>query len=161
MRTSVATHFVQTVPDKLQDGVLYVSMEYATVVHKCLCGCGKEVATPISPTDWCLTFDGETVSLDPSIGNWSFPCRSHYWIRNNRVVWSGDMPQKLIDAGRARDRQAKAAYYGVRSNEEIGAPHKFELAAGNKKTRLSAGSECKPTLRERLADWIFRMRKLP
>ncbi|WP_417924835.1 DUF6527 family protein [Collimonas pratensis] len=27
--------------------------------------------------DWSLTYDGKTVSLDPSIGNWSLPCRAH------------------------------------------------------------------------------------
>ena len=111
MQTAVTPLFVQDVPDELQEGVLYVSMEYATVVHKCLCGCGKEVAMPLSPTDWCLTFDGDSVSLDPSVGNWGFPCRSHYWIGNNRVLWCGDMPQSLIDAGRARDKRAKAEYY--------------------------------------------------
>jgi len=115
MKTAVTPQFVQVVPDKLQEGVLYVSMEYATVVHKCLCGCGREVATPLSPTDWCLTFDGDSVSLAPSVGNWSFPCRSHYWIRNNQVLWCGDMPQSLIDAGRARDKRAKAAYYANHS----------------------------------------------
>jgi hypothetical protein len=52
---------------------------------KCACGCGKEVVTPLSATDWKLIFDGKTVSLDPSIGNWGFPCRSHYWVRNNRM----------------------------------------------------------------------------
>lgn len=111
MKTAVTHQFVEIVPDKLQEGILYVSMEYATVVHKCMCGCGKEVATPLSPTDWYLTFDGDSVSLHPSVGNWSFPCRSHYWIRHNRVLWCGDMPQNLINAGRVRDRRAKTAYY--------------------------------------------------
>jgi len=64
------THeFVEFIPDVLKDGTLCVSMEYATVVHKCCCGCGKEVVTPLSPTDWNLIFNGKTISLDPSIGN--------------------------------------------------------------------------------------------
>ncbi|MEO8390684.1 DUF6527 family protein [Polaromonas sp.] len=117
MKTAVNHQFVRVVPDKLQEGVLYVSIEYATVVHKCMCGCGKEVAMPISPTDWCLTFDGDSISLDPSVGNWSFPCRSHYWIRNNQVLWCDDMPQSLIDAGRVRDRRAKTAYYANRGEQ--------------------------------------------
>jgi purine nucleoside permease len=103
-------------------------MEYATVVHKCMCGCGKEVATPISPTDWCLTFNGDSISLDPSIGNWSFPCRSHYWIRNNRVLWCDDMPQSLIDAGRVRDRRAKAAYYAKHSEAPANVPPVLDKA---------------------------------
>ena len=73
--------FVEFIPDKLADGVVYVSIPYATVAHKCCCGCGMEVVTPLSPTDWELIFDGESISLDPSIGNWSFDCKSHYWIR--------------------------------------------------------------------------------
>jgi len=82
--------FVEFIPDQLEDGILYVSIVYATVLHKCACGCGNEVVTPLSPSDWQLTFNGETISLFPSIGNWSFPCRSHYWIRKNEAVWVKD-----------------------------------------------------------------------
>ena len=79
--------FVKSVPDMLEDGVIYISMEYATAIHKCCCGCGNEVVTPFSPTDWELTFDGKTISLYPSIGNWSLECQSHYWITKNKVEW--------------------------------------------------------------------------
>ncbi|MEJ0010633.1 MAG: DUF6527 family protein [Alphaproteobacteria bacterium] len=75
-----------------------------------------KVVTPISPTDWQLIFDGETVSLNPSIGNWSFKCRSHYWIKRNRIVWSGSMSQEEIDRGRSYDRKAKESYFGVTPN---------------------------------------------
>jgi hypothetical protein len=34
-----------------------------------------------------MVFDGKTISLDPSIGNWSFPCQSHYWITSSEVRW--------------------------------------------------------------------------
>ena len=57
--------FVKHVPDSLEPGVLYVSIEYATATHSCCCGCGEEVVTPFSPTDWKMTFDGETVSVWP------------------------------------------------------------------------------------------------
>jgi hypothetical protein len=103
--------FVDHIPEQLREGILYVSMEYATAVHKCACGCGREVVTPFSPTDWNLRFDGDTVSLDPSIGNWAFKCRSHYWIENNVVSWTVGMSQQAIERGRARDRDAKARYY--------------------------------------------------
>ncbi len=108
-RRTVLTHeFVEHVPGELADGVLYVSIRYATVVHKCCCGCGMEVITPLTPTDWQLTFDGESISLTPSIGNWSFECQSHYWIKRNRVRWAAHWTQEQVDAGRARDRRAKA-----------------------------------------------------
>jgi hypothetical protein len=46
------THeFVEFIPDTIEEGKIYVSIAYATTVHKCACGCGKEVVTPFSPTD--------------------------------------------------------------------------------------------------------------
>lgn len=90
------THvFVKNVPEKLEAGIIYVSIEYATVIHKCCCGCGNEVVTPLSPKDWQLTFDGESVSLRPSIGNWNFKCQSHYIITKNRVEWCPKWDDKL------------------------------------------------------------------
>ena len=50
------------------------------------------------------------MSLWPSIGNWSFPCRSHYWVVENRVEWSYDMTPEEIDAGRRRDAWIKDRY---------------------------------------------------
>lgn len=106
--------FVEFMPKALDEGVLYVSMTYATASHMCFCGCGKKVVTPLSPTDWRLTFNGDTVSLDPSVGNWSYPCRSHYILRGNRVVWAGPMAAGQIRAVRESDARDKAHYYGQR-----------------------------------------------
>ena len=115
--------FVEFIPEQLADSTLYVSMRFATVSHLCACGCGKKVVTPLKPTDWKLIFDGKTVSLDPSIGNWSFPCRSHYWIRNNKVRWAEDWSQSRIDAGRAYDRRSKERYLSAENAaEEPAAP---------------------------------------
>ena len=99
--------FVKSVPDTLESGVIYVSVEYATVIHKCCCGCGNEVVTPLSPTDWKLTFDGKSISLYPSIGNWSFKCQSHYWIKNNKVEWSPKWDKTEIAANRKDDTKTK------------------------------------------------------
>lgn len=85
MRTTISHEFVEVIPDQLDDGVLYVCIPYTTAVHKCVCGCGHEVVTPLARRQWSLIFDGETISLKPSIGNWSFPCRSHYWIHAGAV----------------------------------------------------------------------------
>ena len=107
------THqFVEFIPDKLDDGTIYVSVKYATAAHKCCCGCGQEVVTPIAPTGWSLTFDGKTISLNPSIGNWSYPCKSHYWIIRNRVQWAEKWSKERIQAGRAHDTRARQQYYG-------------------------------------------------
>ena len=64
------------------------------------------MVTPISPVGWQLTFDGETVTLFPSVGSWNFPCRSHYFIRRDTVVWGEDMTQYEIERGRAREQKA-------------------------------------------------------
>jgi len=113
-QTALAHEFVEFIPDQLKEGILYISIPFATVAHKCCCGCGQEVVTPLSPTDWMLIFDGQSISLDPSIGNWSFPCKSHYWIRSGKVRWAAMWSQDEIDAGRAADRMAKDKYYGGR-----------------------------------------------
>ena len=66
--TRLEHRFVEHIPEHLEPGVLYVSMKYATAAHSCCCGCGEEVVTPFTPTDWQMIFDGETVSLRPSVG---------------------------------------------------------------------------------------------
>jgi hypothetical protein len=78
--------FSKHIPSEPDEGVLYVSMEYATAVHLCACGCKSKVVTPLGQADWQLTFDG-TVSLRPSIGNGLLPCRSHYHIRHDAIEW--------------------------------------------------------------------------
>lgn len=108
--------FVEFIPAELKSGTIYVSMRFGTATHLCVCGCGNKVVTPLRPMDWKLIFDGKTISFHPSIGNWSFPCRSHYWIRNNRVQWAEQWSQRRIEAGRALDRQAKGKYFAVESN---------------------------------------------
>src|ERR1700722_16987923 len=111
----VLTHqFVEFIPDELEQNTIYVSIRFATATHQCCCGCGNRVVTPIRPTDWKLIFDGKTISLDPSIGNWSFDCKSHYWIRKNRVKWARQWSQEEIDAGRSRDGAAKKKYFDPR-----------------------------------------------
>jgi len=80
--------FVEFIPDIIKSDTIYISIPFATATHLCCCGCGLKVVTPISPCDWKLTFDGESISLHPSIGNLQFPCKSHYWIRDSRVVWA-------------------------------------------------------------------------
>jgi hypothetical protein len=120
MKSGIAlTHqFVEFIPDELEQGEIYVSIRFATASHLCVCGCGNKVVTPIRPTDWTLIFDGKTVSLDPSIGNWSFPCQSHYWIRKNCVQWAPKLSRGQIDGGRVRDDTAKQQYLGAHSESE-------------------------------------------
>jgi hypothetical protein len=112
MIAALKPEFVEFIPEKLEDGFIYISEEYKTATHRCPCGCGNKVVTPLSPTFWRLNNENGLVSLYPSIGNWSFPCRSHYWIKRNRVVVSYDMSQQEIDAGRQFEARQKARHYG-------------------------------------------------
>ena len=105
--------FVQYIPTRLEPGVLYISMEYATAAHSCCCGCGEEVVTPFTPTDWKMTFDGETVSLWPSVGSWTLRCRSHYVIEGGRVIEACPWSDRQIESGRSRDKAARARHYGA------------------------------------------------
>ncbi len=99
--------FVDGFPDRLQPGILYISIEFASMSHLCCCGCRREVITPLSPKDWKFTYDGASVSVHPSIGNWSLPCRSHYIIQSGGIRWAGDWSEEQVSAGRQRDLIAK------------------------------------------------------
>jgi hypothetical protein len=113
--SNIKHEFVEFIPKEREEGVLYISIPYSTAVHSCPCGCSLKVVTPLSPVGWKLTFDGETVTLFPSIGSWSFPCRSHYFIRRNIVVWSEDMSQDEIEWWRAPERKNRERHLELRA----------------------------------------------
>lgn len=108
--------FVDAIPETIAPGILYVCIRYGTAVHQCPCGCGREVVTPISPTGWRLLYDGERISLYPSIGNWQFPCESHYWISDNQVQWAESWSKARVSMARERDRKHTQQWYGQRQN---------------------------------------------
>lgn len=138
-RDTINYAFVDAIPESLEERTLYVAMDFATAAHKCCCGCGQEVVTPLSPTDWKITYDGVSVSLSPSIGNWSFPCQSHYWIVRNEIRWAAQWTPEQIEAGRAADRRAKQGHYGPAS-----------------KPSQSAKGATSPGLLSRLWQWLSK-----
>ncbi len=81
------TKFVQFIPEELEEGVLYIAPHFNCAVHKCMCGCGEKVCTPLFDTHWNWTYNGTHASLQPSIGNFSYPCKSHYFLRSGKVQW--------------------------------------------------------------------------
>lgn len=107
----VTHRFVESIPTPLEDGVVYVSIGFGTVIHKCCCGCGDKVVTPLTPGDWTVIHDGQSISLYPSIGRWNAPCQSHYWIRNNRVIWASRCSKKRIERGRNLEALDKEQYF--------------------------------------------------
>lgn len=137
--------FVEHIPEVLEQGVLYVSMEYATAVHSCCCGCGEEVVTPFTPTDWKMTYDGETISLWPSIGSWDLPCRSHYVIERGKVITARPWAEEEIAAERRRDRMAKARHY-----ETVENPGAVETEPISTKSSKEA-----PRLWSKIKQWLW------
>ena len=74
--------------DKMLDGVLYVSQEFELAIHMCACGCREETVTPIhKPRGWSFIEEQNGPTLHPSIGNQQLKCRSHYWVRDGKIVW--------------------------------------------------------------------------
>lgn len=131
--------FVPTFPEKLDERILYVSVEFGTAAHRCFCGCGSEVYTRFTPRDWSMSFNGDTVSLSPSIGNWSFPCQSHYWLERGRVRWAERWSRERIDAGRAYDLEVKSRHH----DPTVGGPVREQ------------GREARPTFIKRLFNRIL------
>ena len=105
--THLTTVFVEDIPERLEDGVLYVSRECHVAIHKCACGCSEEVATPLVPTEYDFIMEDGEASIWPSIGNHDFSCGSHYIIKRGRIHWADKMSRAQIEAGRAYDRLLK------------------------------------------------------
>ncbi len=102
--------FVDTIPSEIEDNVLYISLEYNVTKHLCPCGCGSEIVATLSPSRWQLSYDGETVSLTPSIGNWHHKCKSHYYITKDNVVWAHLMSKNKIEEAIQKDQKELNEY---------------------------------------------------
>ena len=77
---------------KLEDGVLYVVDNSPYVEYNCPCGCGSVVALPTQKhqtgySGWGFSEKDGKVTLSPSIYSTGFSCKSHYFVRNNRIEW--------------------------------------------------------------------------
>lgn len=117
---TITPQFVELMPNQIEEGVLYVSEKYGTAIHKCCCGCGSEVVTPLSPAKWKLFREGNTVTLHPSIGNWNFKCNSHYWIRKNRVQWAPSMSSQQIQLVQENDKRDMERHIAQSNTRKIG-----------------------------------------
>lgn len=109
---------VESFPRPMDAGILYHSERFKAAGHACACGCGQEVITPLSPVQWRLTQGVDGATLRPSIGNWRFPCRSHYWITGGRVEWAADMSEEKIKAGRAFNAKLRERYFDEKNSRD-------------------------------------------
>lgn len=86
-QTDYKTLFVDRMPTEIEDGVLYVLPHLQVAIHNCMCGCGEKVVTPLGDCQWSWNYDGNNVTLSPSVGNFQYDCKSHYFLRQGKVIW--------------------------------------------------------------------------
>lgn len=90
--------FVTTLKQPLEEGILYISLEYRVAIHLCACGCGEQTVTPLNDetnkNEWDLTVNGlwynAKITLRPSIGNFTREqpnYHAHYYITENKIEW--------------------------------------------------------------------------
>jgi hypothetical protein len=115
---TIKHQFTEFIPDDIEKDVLYISTKYKTTRHLCPCGCGGIVDTPLKPGRWKLIFDGDTISLHPSILFKACPNESHYWIKHNKVdfVYDDSLESFLKPSARKKetDNKPPAATAGKR-----------------------------------------------
>lgn len=102
--------FVELMPKVFESGILYISTTYLLMLHLCACGCGEKVVLPIHPMQWHFTYNGDDVTVHPSIGNIGTTCNSHYWVINGDVEWSTDISAAEAARRRIRDQQEVSRY---------------------------------------------------
>lgn len=143
-RTSIEPVFVDAIPDTLKDGALYISLPHRTAIHLCCCGCGKEVVTPLGKANWTLhkNAEGTIVSLTPSIGNWNFTCRSHYFIRQNRIQWAGAFNQAQIRRVQQKDFADASAEATARNRQRALHPQAKGTPPANETGIVAAVMKC-------------------
>jgi hypothetical protein len=107
---SIRLELVEDMPGQFAPGILYVSEEYEIACHLCACGCGSPVYTPLDAAEWSFKNEGGKPSLRPSIGNWTLPCRSHYWIKSGRINWARNWSDNEVEAGRRAERKRRDAH---------------------------------------------------
>ena len=78
---------IVTMPKDKKEGLLYVSRKYELAIHLCACGCRGEAVTPLDAgSGWILTQGPNGPTLRPSIGHQKWPCKSHYYITDGKIV---------------------------------------------------------------------------
>jgi hypothetical protein len=85
--------------------------------------------TPLSPAQWRITFNGEAVSLYPSVGNWNLPCRSHYILKDGEVLEANIWTDEQVAYGQARDKRERETYYNSQIPRSTKAPSDVQEAA--------------------------------
>ncbi len=113
---TVRLQLVELMPANLEPGLLYVSQKYRTAAHLCPCGCGEKIRTQLGPLGWRFTSQAAGPSLYPSIGNWQKPCRSHYFIKDGRIVWAAQISEAEVLRGRQQEMRRRDDFIRAKSH---------------------------------------------
>ena len=75
--------------EEMKEAHIYISYQYHSALHLCLCGCKDKVVTPLNSEalpdhGWTITEDAQRrITMAPSIGNFQSACKLHYIITKN------------------------------------------------------------------------------
>lgn len=104
------THYNEVVvadnlPYDTNNDTLYYSPRYSLVKFLCPCGCKHEIVlrtaeeVDVPGRKWKVQVVDNKMSLWNSIWvNWEGGCQSHFFIKDNKVIWVSDYKQEEIYA---------------------------------------------------------------
>jgi hypothetical protein len=85
------------IPENMESGLIYYSLEYNCSNHLCPCGCGSQTPLPIKDGEWTLDVRNGKTTITPSIQH-RFNFKSHYVITNGVAnVLNHPIPKELWD----------------------------------------------------------------
>lgn len=84
----------QEIPEKIGDALYIVGCSNSKwVVVNCPCRCGEKIDINLmnchSP-QWRLKYQSGKITLFPSIWITEDKCGSHFWIKENNIIWVED-----------------------------------------------------------------------
>ena len=79
------------IPNILLKETFYITKKYSGISYLCPCNCGVETWIPTGSQkyDWELDIKESKVFISPSVLH-KTPCKSHYYIKENKIVWIED-----------------------------------------------------------------------
>ena len=112
----IRPRFVESIPPgRPPAGEFLISIKYGMGVLRCPCGCGNTMDVNIEPHRWSIKWDGEHISVCPSISSDWMGCRSHYWVRRNRIVWGYPISRTAEEKKEKEEAKARERIYKPKS----------------------------------------------
>ena len=77
----------------VEAGELMTGQNNRLIQFQCPCGCGNQIDLFTKEywnrpgKNWTIEVKDSKVTLWPSINMVNHDCKSHFWIRDNKVVW--------------------------------------------------------------------------